>query len=84
MSSGPASYNNEEKTRFSYVLERQPMSRRGYSFNARTEKRKVFEPKVIEREDCHLQRLISSDQKEFCFFHSDRLMYRVRIGIKWI
>jgi hypothetical protein len=50
ISSGPASYNNEEKTSFSYVLEHQPISRRGYSFNARTEKRRVFVPKVIERE----------------------------------
>lgn len=43
---GPASYNNEEKTTFRYVLEHQPMSRRGYSFNARTEKRETFVPKT--------------------------------------
>jgi hypothetical protein len=47
--SGPGSYNNEEKSTFQYILDHQPMSRRGYSFNARTEKRKVFVPKVIER-----------------------------------
>jgi hypothetical protein len=45
--SGPGAYNNEEKTTFRYVLDQQPMSRRGYTFNARTEKRKTFEPKVI-------------------------------------
>jgi hypothetical protein len=45
--SGPGSYNNEEKTTIQYNLDHQPMSRRGYSFNARTEKRKVFVPKVI-------------------------------------
>ncbi|UJR26911.1 hypothetical protein I4U23_008221 [Adineta vaga] len=43
---GPGAYNNEEKTNFRYVLEQQPMSRRGYTFNARTEKRKTFEPKI--------------------------------------
>jgi len=46
--SGPGSYDNEEKTTFRYVLDHQPMSRRGYSFNARTGKREVFKPKVIE------------------------------------
>ncbi|CAF0824043.1 unnamed protein product [Rotaria sordida] len=43
---GPSSYNNEEKTSFRYVLEHQPMSRRGYIVNARTEKREVFVPKT--------------------------------------
>jgi hypothetical protein len=46
--SGPGAYNNEEKTTFRYLLDHQPMSRRGYTFNARTEKRKTFEAKVIE------------------------------------
>lgn len=45
--SGPGSYNNEEKTTFRYVLDHQPMSRRGYTLNARTEQRKTFQPKVI-------------------------------------
>jgi hypothetical protein len=49
VSRGPGSYENEEKTTFRYVLDHQPMSRRGYAFNARTEKRKSFEPKVIRR-----------------------------------
>ncbi|CAF1525266.1 unnamed protein product, partial [Didymodactylos carnosus] len=43
---GPGSYNNEEKTTFRYVLDHQPMSRRGYTFNARTEQRKTFVPKT--------------------------------------
>jgi len=47
ISSGPGAYNNEEKTTFRYLLDHQPMSRRGYTFNARTEKRKTFEAKVI-------------------------------------
>ncbi len=50
LSSGPGAYNNEEKTTFRYLLDHQPMSRRGYTFNARTEKRKTFEAKVIEGE----------------------------------
>lgn len=44
---GPGAYNNEEKTTFRYELEHQPMSRRGYTLNARTEKRKTFVGKVI-------------------------------------
>ncbi len=47
--SGPGAYNNEEKTTFRYVLDHQPMSRRGYILNARTEERKTFEVKVILR-----------------------------------
>ncbi|CAF5178913.1 unnamed protein product, partial [Rotaria magnacalcarata] len=43
---GPGSYNNEDKSTFRYVLDHQPMSRRGYTFNARTEQRKTFEPKI--------------------------------------
>ncbi|CAF4143624.1 unnamed protein product [Rotaria magnacalcarata] len=43
---GPSSYDNEENTTFRYVLEHQPMSRRGYIVNARTEKREVFVPKT--------------------------------------
>ncbi|CAF3441170.1 unnamed protein product [Rotaria socialis] len=43
---GPGSYNNEDKSTFRYVLDHQPMSRRGYTFNARTEERKTFEPKT--------------------------------------
>ena len=49
--SGPSSYDNEEKTTFRYALDHQPMSRRGYTVNARTEKREVFVPKVIYRSD---------------------------------
>ncbi len=87
ISSGPASYNNEEKTRFSYILDHQPMSRRGYSFNARTEKRRVFVPKVIEREECGLDHLFSIVDKlrsMFCFVHLNRLTYQVRMHTKCI
>ena len=49
--SGPGSYNNDEKTSIPYALDHKPISRRGYTFNARTEKREVFVPKVIERND---------------------------------
>ena len=93
ISSGPASYDNEEKTRFSYVLDHQPMSRRGYSFNARTEKRRVFVPKVIDSDRrvclcvCGLDHLAFSAIKLrsiLCFVHANRLTYQVRIRIKWI
>ena len=90
ISSGPASYNNEEKTSFSYVLDHQPLSRRGYSFNARTEKRKVFVPKVIETErvlfgsHAHDFLIVINFVPHSLLFHSNRLTYQVRIRIKWI
>ncbi|CAF0771313.1 unnamed protein product [Adineta ricciae] len=43
---GPGSYENDAKSSFRYVLDQQPMSRRGYTFNARTEKREAFVPKT--------------------------------------
>lgn len=73
LSSGPASYNNDEKTRLTYVLEHQPTSRRGYTCNARTEKREVFVPKVIESDDdrlLHLNSIHTETKEKFCIlFH---------------
>lgn len=73
LSSGPASYNNDEKTRLTYVLEHQPTSRRGYTCNARTEKREVFVPKVIESDDdrlLHLNSIHTEMKEKFCIlFH---------------
>jgi hypothetical protein len=66
-SSGPASYHHDVKTSLSYLLDRQPLSHRGYTFNARTEKREVFLAKV--------DRLVDGSSTELC---SSRLTFLVR------
>lgn len=69
LSSGPGAYDNEEKTNFRYVLDQRPMSLRGYTFNARTEKRKTFDVKVI-RPTALLNGFLSSQAKpsSYSFF----------------
>ncbi|CAF1152166.1 unnamed protein product [Adineta steineri] len=75
---GPGSYENDEKTTFQYVLDHQPMSNRGYTFNARTSKRNVFPTKNdVPSPDTYQMDLTNLPEKKHSFkpfnFGGDRL-----------
>ncbi len=53
---GPGQYDNNEMTSFTHNLERKPVSNKGYSMGARTEKREFYSSEVRAPSPTHYQK----------------------------